>query len=210
MGIAERAAARPIESARVRAQEEVAALVDAGLAVMRRDGAAGLTVAAVLAEAGLSTRAFYRHFTSKDELLLAVYERESHAAQRRLQERIATAATPRRALEAWIDETLGLAFGRGRAARTRPLAREGLHLQADFPEEFAAIQSGVIRPLAEVLEAGRIDGSFPATDPDRDARSIHALAWSLVVEKLGGGGLTLEGARAHLLRFCLPALGVSA
>src|SRR5947199_263952 len=58
---------------------EERALVEAAHRAMRRNGFSGATVADILAEAGLSTRAFYRHFASKDELLLAMYRRDSSA-----------------------------------------------------------------------------------------------------------------------------------
>lgn len=181
--------------------DERRALIDAGLAVLRRRGSEGCTVADVLAEAGLSTRAFYRHFSSKDELVLAIYERDALPTQTRLRERLAAATTPRAAIEVWVDETLALGFDARRARRTQPLAKEGLRLRAQFPREFAAMEAGVIDPLAEILRA------FPAAHPERDARSIHAVAWALVEERFAGGTLTRDEARAHVLRFCLPALG---
>jgi AcrR family transcriptional regulator len=181
--------------------DERRALIDAGLTVLRRRGSEGCTVADVLAEAGLSTRAFYRHFTSKDELVLAIYERDARPTHARLRERLDAVASSRAALEVWIDETLALGFDTRRARRTQPLAREGLRLQAEFPREFAAMEAGVIDPLVAVLRA------FPAADPERDARSIHAVAWALVEERFAGGTLTFEEAKAHVLRFCLPAIG---
>jgi AcrR family transcriptional regulator len=176
--------------------DEERALIGAGLAVLRRRGADGCTVVDVLAEAGLSTRAFYRHFASKDELVLAIYERESVVTQARLRQRMDDAGSPRAALGVWIDETLALGFDTRRAGRTRPLAKEGLRLQAEFPNEFAAIANGVIEPLSAVLAAL---GDKHAT---RDARSIHAIVWALVEEKLAGGDLTRDDAKAHVLRFC--------
>jgi AcrR family transcriptional regulator len=183
--------------------DERRALIDAGIAVLRRQGSEGCTVADVLDEATLSTRAFYRHFGSKDELVLAIYEHDARATQTRLRERMDAASSPRAALEVWIDETLALGFDSRRARRTRPLAKEGLRLQAEFPAQFAAIVDGVINPLAEVLCA------FPAAHPERDARSIHAVAWSLVAERLAGGAITRDEARAHVLRFCLPVIGAA-
>jgi len=203
MTFADRAVARAVEAQRVRAAEEVDALVAAGLAVLRRSGAAALTVGEVLREAGLSTRAFYRHFASKDELVLAIYERDATRTQRQLRERLAAARSPRAAIEAWVDETLSLAFDPRRARRTRVLATEGARLQAEHPAEFASILAGVVEPLAEVLR------SAGTPDPERDARTVHAIAWDLVVEKLHGGHVQLAGARAHVLRFCLPALGLA-
>ncbi|MET1003166.1 MAG: helix-turn-helix domain-containing protein [Acidimicrobiia bacterium] len=201
MSVSERAAARAVEAQNARATAEVRALIDAGLTVLRRQGAAGMTVAEVLTEAGMSTRAFYRHFRSKDELVLAIYEQETERTTARLRARLAAAPTPRAAVEAWIDENLALGFEARRARRTAVLAHEGTRLQVDFPVEFAAIVAATISPLAEMLTA------FPDADPWRDAWSIHAVTWALVQDKLRGSPVSLADARAHVLRFCLPALG---
>src|ERR1700692_1416038 len=93
-----------------RTDAEARALVQAGMAVLRRSGARNLTVADVLEEAGLSTRAFYRHFESKDELILAVYQHDNRRSIERLRARIATATSPLDALEKWVEVALGLGF----------------------------------------------------------------------------------------------------
>jgi AcrR family transcriptional regulator len=197
-----------IAGARQRAETEMSCLVDAGLVVLGRAGGAGLTVAAVLEESGLATRAFYRHFASKDELLLAVYERDAVASMERMRERLHAAGSPRAALDVWIDETLSLGFDARRAERTRPLAAEGAWLRHELPAEFAAIHDGVLAPLREVLADGRARGAFPLAQPAVDARSIHAVAWALVEARLAGATRPgRRGARAQVLRFCLPALG---
>ncbi|GIU87007.1 MAG: TetR family transcriptional regulator [Acidimicrobiia bacterium] len=203
MGITEEAVARAVAPHRARAEAEVAALVEAALAVLERSGVDGLTVADVLAQAGLSTRAFYRHFRSKDELVLAIYERDARATTQRLVERLDAAPDPAAAVATWVDETLALAFDPRRARRTRPLAREGLRLRGEHPARFAAILAGVVEPLAAVLR------TVPTPDPERDAASIHAVTWAVVEEKLAGGGPTRDEARAHVLRFCLAAVGLA-
>jgi AcrR family transcriptional regulator len=181
--------------------DEQKALMDAGLTVLRGFGSDGCTVAAVLAEAGLSTRAFYRHFGSKDELILAIYKRDSLASSTKLRDRMTATGSARAALEVWIDETLALAFAPSRVKRTRPLAKEGLRLQAQFPKEFAVIVAGVLDPLVALLRV------VPTKDPERDARSMHAVTWGLVADKLAGDPITRDEARAHALRFCLPVIG---
>ena len=181
--------------------DEQKVLIDAGLAVLRRSGRDGCTVADVLAEAGLSTRAFYRHFASKDELILAIYKRDSLASCAKLRDRMSTATSARAALEIWIDETLALGFASSRARRTRPLAKEGLRLQAQFPREFAQIVAGILDPLIALLRA------VPTEDPERDARSMHAITWGLVEDRLAGDTLSLDAARGHALRFCAPIIG---
>src|SRR5689334_5973091 len=102
MTIAERVTQRTVEPARHRAEAEVRAFITAGLAVLREKGSAGLTVHEVLARAERSTRAFYRHFASKDELLLAIYEHESQASVSDLHARLARSTSAASALDAWI------------------------------------------------------------------------------------------------------------
>jgi AcrR family transcriptional regulator len=202
MSVSERAVARAVEERQRRAADEVRALVEAALTVLRARGATGLTVADVLAEANLSTRAFYRHFRSKDELVLAVYEGEAQRRNADLAQAIAAAPDPRAALETWIDATLALGFDARRARRTQVLRAEGARLQADFPDEFAAILAGTVEPLIALLHA------FPGADPELDAWSIYEVTWGLVEAKLRGKTIDRAQARAQVMRFCLPALGL--
>ncbi|MCU1457613.1 MAG: putative TetR family transcriptional regulator [Actinomycetia bacterium] len=208
MKLSEHVVDRSVQPARDRAEQEVRSLIAAAHAVLRRSGGSGLTVADVLAEAGLSTRAFYRHFASKDELVLAVFEREQESATTRLMAKIDAAADPRAALAAWVDETLALAYEPRRAGRTQVLWSEGARLRAEFPTEFDAIVGGLLEPLVAILRAGAADGEFPLTDPEADAASIHAVVWNAVQRKLDGAPVPTRAAtRAQLLRFCLGALG---
>ena len=190
-----------------RTDAEARAIVQAGMAVLRRSSARNLTVADVLEEAGLSTRAFYRHFQSKDELILAVYQHDNRRAIERLRARIATATSPLDALEKWVEVALGLGFAPRHAPRTVTLWREGGRLWARYPREYNAIVEGLVKPLTDVLERGRRQGAFPFADPHLDAVSIHAVVWRLIERKLGGDdSLDLASATAYVLRFCLPVL----
>ena len=71
-GAARRGPGRP---RRFDSEIEAQLILDAGLAVIRRNGYADATVSEILEEAAISSRAFYRHFPSKDELALAFLER---------------------------------------------------------------------------------------------------------------------------------------
>ena len=208
--VAGRVAERTTSPARARAEAEARSLIEAALAVLRRHGAAGLTVAEVLAEAGLSTRAFYRHFASKDELLLALFDADTEVVRGRVDAAIASARDPEDALVAWIDQQLALAYAPRRSRRTQVLFAEGRRLQLEFPAEFERIFAAVLAPLVRLLDAGRANGAFPSTDPARDARAIHAVTWDLVEARLAGDTTDLASARAQVLRFCLPALGARA
>ncbi len=210
MGVAEDLAARSVRSARSRAEQEVHALLEAALSVLRKGGIDALTVAEVLAEAGLSTRAFYRHFAGKDELVLALFGRESERATAKRRAAIDAATTSRARFDAWIDDVLALAYEPRRAARTHVLEAEGARLANEFPREFAQIVRDELAPLVEILEEGRRDGTFPDARPDADARTIHAIVWSLTSARLGGLGgheMSIDDVRKHVLRYCLPAIG---
>jgi AcrR family transcriptional regulator len=197
-----------VGAAKTRARDDVQLLISAGFAVLLRNGAAELTIAEVLSEAGLSTRAFYRHFSSKSDLLLAIYEHEVQLSYPRLQRRIDAAANPADALVAWIDELLENGFKPRRGERTRAMFRLAVALQQEFPAEFAAIRAALTDPLEAVLTAGLTDGTFPGTDPARDATFIRALTWELVEQHLTNpsGDTDIAVAREAVLRFALPAL----
>jgi len=208
MAISERVVARSTEAARARAETEVTTLLEAGLAALTDHGSAGLTVAYVLQRAGLSTRAFYRHFASKDELVLAVFTAELERSLARRQAAVDAAPDATAAVVAWIDETLALGYARRRAPRTRTLFAEGARLRPDHPDQFAETVAALLAPLVDALRAGRRTGELPTADPELDAVSIHAVTRELVERRLAGDTrLSLPQARAHVIRFCLPALG---
>ena len=206
-GVEERAVERAVRVAKERARDDVQLLVAAGRKLLHRDGAADMTIADVLSEAGLSTRAFYRHFASKSDLLLAIYDHEVDRYTPRLQRRLDAAATPRAGLEAWIDELLAAGFEPRRGERTRAMFTWAIPLQQEFPVEFAAVRDALTDPLVAVLAAGLADGSFPAAEPARHAKFIRALTWDVVEEHLSGSEIDIAVAREEVLRFCLPALG---
>ena len=61
------------------------ALLDAALEIIGESGPQGLTIRAVARRAGVSHAAPYRHFTDKDELILAVVERGFALMQQTMQ-----------------------------------------------------------------------------------------------------------------------------
>jgi AcrR family transcriptional regulator len=208
-GVEDRAVERAVRVAKERARDDVQLLVAAGRKLLHRDGAAEMTIADVLTEAGLSTRAFYRHFASKSDLLLAIYDHEVERYRPRLQRRLDAAKNPRQGLEAWIDELLAAGFEPRRGERTRAMFTWAIPLQQQFPAEFAAVRAALTDPLEAVLAAGVADGSFPNAEPVRHAQFIRALTWDVVEEHLSGAEVDVAAARDEVLRFCLPALGAA-
>ena len=63
---------------KAQAADEVSRIVDATYRVMAAEGSVEPRVRDILVEAGVSTQAFYRHFASKDELVMVVMEQVMH------------------------------------------------------------------------------------------------------------------------------------
>jgi AcrR family transcriptional regulator len=201
-------AARPGRPRRFESEDELRILLDAAMEVMGRNGYVDASVADILREANLSTRSFYRHFESKDQLLCALYRREAEAAGDRLNAKVDAAPSPRAALDAWIDEILSLGQHRAKAARVRVLGSPGAMRADGYAEETRRASKLLMAPLEALLAAGAADGSFPLADPAADAALIRSVVWT-------AAGLTPSrdgsASRADLARqvrsFCARALG---
>jgi AcrR family transcriptional regulator len=182
-------------------------LMDAALHVMRRNGFQGASVQDILDRAGLSTRAFYRQFRSKDDLLLAMFRTASDPDVDQIARSVAEAPTALGAVLVWVDQMLSLAFDRRRVGRLvifNTVAR-----QADgYEDEECSLRARLISPLLNALRQGAADGSFPVADPGPDADVLFDLIWSVAHPQRRAGSTDRSAATATVLRFCLPALGV--
>jgi len=193
-------------------EDEVTLILDAALVVMRRNGYAAASVADILDAAGLSTRAFYRHFGSKDALLRAMYRRDADAVAAELREATEVAAGPVAALEAWLDGFLALFFDPRRVERAAVMTSEGTRRAAGYHEEEQRAEAAIVAPLVEVLRRGHESGVLTSPTPERDAYAIYAVAASASGTRrtVGTGRFDRAAARAHVMRFCWPGLGLVA
>lgn len=108
--VAARIAQRTLAARGAEYAGEVRRLLDAGLAVMDRCGTASRPrVADIVAEAGLSNDAFYRHFPSKDALVAAILDDGTERLGRYLEHQMAKAASPADQVRAWVAGVLGQA-----------------------------------------------------------------------------------------------------
>jgi AcrR family transcriptional regulator len=187
--------------------DEVEQLLAAAETILATGGYEGLRVDDVLHEAGLSTRAFYRHFRGKSELFLALFDREAALAGDRLRRKVASARTPAAKVEAWVAATLALAYDVRLARRTRVFLVERQVIAADFPEDVMRCVRQQLAPLEAAIDDGRTSGAFPAAEPTRDALAIHHLCSGLMTDKLFGTGiLGRDDAVALATRFALATL----
>ena len=142
-------------------------LFKAAYAVMSRNGYANAHVTDILNEARLSTRAFYRHFASKDDLLEAMFHQNVERTCAHLDEQLAKADAPTAQLLAWIDEILEMGYDvrKGRMARMFA-STTMISSLADAGHEATAM---LYKPLHRDLVEGAASGEFHACAPDSHA-----------------------------------------
>jgi AcrR family transcriptional regulator len=189
--------------------EEKELLLEAARNVLREKGVSGMTVRDVLAQADLGTRAFYRHFASKDDLVLAMFTGAAAQEAERLRRKMASASDPLAAVIAWIDGRLDLAFDRRIAAKLQALSTEAQLRRRETPAELQLAFDMMLAPLVEQLRMGHARGLFTEVNPELDARSIHDVVWGVVEAHWSGFPQRKRETRDRVVRFCLLAIGTS-
>jgi AcrR family transcriptional regulator len=181
-------------------------ILAAASTALREKGVRGLSVTTVLERANLSTRAFYRHFDSKEELVAAVFLETARVEKRRLRRRMATATTEIEAVTAWIDGRLDLAFDDSIGSDLRRLSLEA---QSQSPGLVQPAYAETLKPLTDALERGLRDGVFHHIDPVTDAQFIHGVVWAGINQQWATGDCDRSDLRERILCFCLRGLGVA-
>ena len=175
---------RTLERRRAVAQDEIERLVAATFALIERTGVLEPKVSDILAEAGLSNQAFYRHFRSKHELLVAVLDDGIRGLADYLEGRMAACDDPVDAVREWVRGLALQAQDPAGARATRPFALARGRLAEEFPAEVREAQSTATAPLERALEAAARAGAFSATEPDRDAETVYHLVMGWVQARL--------------------------
>ncbi len=181
-------------------------ILAAASTTLREHGVRGLSVATVLERANLSTRAFYRHFDSKEELVAAVFLETARVEKRRLRRRMATATTEIEAVTAWIDGRLDLAFDDSIGSDLRRLSLEA---QSQSPGLVQPAYAEMLKPLRDALQRGLQTGVFHHIDTVTDAQFIHGVVWAGIHQHWATGDCDRDDLRERIVRFCLRGLGVA-
>ncbi|HUC06003.1 MAG TPA: helix-turn-helix domain-containing protein [Acidimicrobiales bacterium] len=199
-GVAERIVRRSLAKRESEYADEVRRLLDAALEVMARCGTTSRPrVADIVAAAGLSNDAFYRHFRSKDDLVAALLEDGSDRLAGYLAHQMAKAPTPETKVRRWVEGVLGQAVGEIAATTLAVLWNGGAAGGGR-----AAGRHFASAPLAFLLaEPFRALGS---DRPDLDAALAAHATLGLLSDHLWQG---VEPRRADVERvtaFCLGAV----
>ena len=185
------------------------AILAAASKSVREQGVRGLSIAAVLDRAQLSTRAFYRHFESKDQLVAAVFLEMARAEKLRLKKRMAGAATAIDGVAAWIDGRLDLAFDENIKSGLRQLSQEAQSQMFASPELIQPAYAEMLEPLIEQLQCGLHQGVFHDIDPVTAAQSIQGVVWACTELQWATGDCDRAEVRKHAVGFCVRGLGVA-
>jgi len=184
-------------------------LIDAAIRVVGRSVDGSLSVNDVLAEASLSTRAFYRHFESKEALVDTLLLREAEGVGRALEQAVASAPDPVAAVDAWLEGLLDVFYEARRVKRARQLYAAATDRERWLSERVTfEMRRMSCAPLIGALRAGDEQGLLRSPTPEADAASIYELA--LQHREALGRTADRAATRAHVVRFAWPALGLTA
>jgi AcrR family transcriptional regulator len=173
---------------------------------MRESGTLEPRVEQIVRAAGLSNQAFYRHFRSKAELLLAVLDdgiRQLHAY---LSRRMDAVQGGEARVRAWLEGMIAQALRPAGAAATRPFALARARLAEQFPAEVVRSETQLTALVRAALEQALGEGSLPAADPERDARALHDLALGWLQRALTSPGPVSAADARALLEFAMGGL----
>jgi AcrR family transcriptional regulator len=192
--------------AKYRAEKD--AIMRAAYDLILRNGSKGTSVHDILRETGFSTRTFYRHFESKDELIVAMYRLDSERVAAALAAAVASAPTPLDALEAWVDQNLAVVYDPRRLRHAAVLSSPEAASADGYDDVHVAGMAAQRAPLVELLRQGKQYGVFPRAEPEADAFAIQAVVGAYMRARLQHAeGLTRDEARTHVVELFRRALG---
>ena len=177
---------------------EVRRLLDAGREAMRKCGTdARPRVADIVAAAGMSNDAFYRHFSSKDELVAAILEDGTERLRSYLAHQMGRASTPAAKVRRWVAGVLAQADDES-ADTTRAVLWNAGGLGR------ALVSDGPSTSLATLLEApfAELGSTSPALDASLAA---HAVVGELS-DHLRRGVRPTKADSERISAFCLAAV----
>jgi AcrR family transcriptional regulator len=188
--------------------DDRACIIDAAYSCLSEPHTGPIPVAAILHRAGVSTRAFYRHFESKDELFLALLRQETDALADRL-DRIVDEepGTPVEQLNAWIGQMFGWMHDAELQMHLTVIDSDEVRVAKGYRETRERAHVDRERSLVEILRRGCQDGSFPLADPEHDAVAISAVVGREMLDQSPGDQQRLQRSLEWVMEFALRALG---
>jgi AcrR family transcriptional regulator len=173
---------------------EVRRLLDAALEVIRQCGTASRPrVADIVAAAGLSNEAFYRHFPSKDSLVAALLEDGTERLASYLSHQMSKESAPESQVRRWVEGVLSQTR-REIAATTLAVLWNGGTVGGGGRHNAAA-------PLGALLDQPL--AALGSEDPEMDASLVAHAALGKVSDYLWAEKTPTRGEIEYIVAFCL-------
>jgi TetR/AcrR family transcriptional regulator len=201
-----RAARRAQQASRRTGRDPAEKLIRAGQALVL-EGEGQFTVKQLADRAGVALQTFYRHFGSKDELLLAVLEENVEEGVDQMVAIAAREPDPVEQLRVVIQLPIRMSTEADAYRRLRFHARERLRLSELNPAEaelaFAPYRRLVEEHIRQIDRTGVLVAADPAHDADVVMRLVVAYAHAIGIGTLPWSA---EECANHLWEFCRAAL----
>jgi uncharacterized protein (TIGR00369 family) len=185
-----------------------ARFIKTAVEILGETGRTDFTVQEVVARSKTSLRAFYQHFSSKDELLIALLERTmAQSAQAWRTETTGLDSTA--AIKLIIDRISAEPESSTQDSLNRAMNLYNQHLAETRPRDYARVLAPLHELVRDVVQRGISEGVFRANLDIGPAAAIvtQTILGALRLHWLGA---ELTGApidAAHLYDFCVRALG---
>lgn len=176
MSWAERAADRSpvVQRTRSRGMAQARSIVDAAQRLLTTKGT--FTTQELVKEAGVALQTFYKYFSGKDQLLLAVLEQTISDATERYRASAADLADPLERLRYFVTVTFEDQIGGGAAGF---ITSEHWRLQPLFPVELGLATKSYTDLIAEAIQDAVAAGALEVSDADSQAWLITQLVMSV-------------------------------
>jgi len=185
-----------------------ARFIKTAVEILGETGRTDFTMQEVVARSKTSLRAFYQHFSSKDELLIALLERTmAQSAQAWRAETTGLDSTG--AIKLIIDRISAEPESSTQDSLNRAMNLYNQHLAETRPRDYARVLSPLHELIRDVVQRGITEGVFRANLDVGPAAAI-VMQTILGALRLHWLGAELTGApidAAHLYDFCIRALG---
>ena len=195
---------RALDRAAERSLERGRGFIKAATELLETSPDANFTVQQVADAAGQSLRTLYQHFSSKDDLLLAVFEDQVERYVDYLATQIDKYEKPLDRLTAAIIASVS----GGHGVRTIALARYRMELAITHPDEIAVVQVPFVSLIRQLVIDAVDAGAIPPCDVDQMAYLITTLKSAYIHSMVLGNELGVDAPTpVGLAKFCLEGLG---
>jgi AcrR family transcriptional regulator len=185
-------------------ESRVSRFMKSALAILGETGRTDFTVLEVVERSKTSLRSFYQHFSTKDELLLALIDKIMAESTHKWREET-TGLESTAALRLLIDRICAPAESSTQDSINRGLTYYNDHLAETLPGEYARVLSPLHQLIQDILNRGIAEGTF-RSDLEVDTTAALMMQTVLGAMRLRVLGAELNGVpidASHIYEFCV-------